>query len=110
MTTRLIAVLLVAGLVLPVGAEVTLAREGQAALPVVFDAAAATPGEQTAAAELVKYLAKVTGATFSVAAEEGLAGPACAVFWGTRPLRERMGWTPPSWGRRKRCSRRWRGA
>ena len=77
MTNRVPTILLLTlALALPAAAQVTLARPGQPALPVVFNAATATPGEQTACAELTSYLHQLTGATFAVAGEGAATGPA----------------------------------
>ncbi len=64
-------------------ADLTLAREGQALLPIVVTADA-IPAEKTAAEQLAAYLGKITGATFTVQ-EEGTLPPGTAALF--------LGWT-----------------
>src|SRR3954466_13918231 len=69
----LLAVLLLAGPVAAKPAELPLAADGKALVPVVVSRKA-SPATKQVAAELAGYLGRITGAKFEVVAGDGTTG------------------------------------
>jgi hypothetical protein len=79
------------------GEPVALARDGRALLPVVL-AAEPTPAERTAAEELVTYLGRASGGSFTLV-EEAQADPGRpAIHVGPTTLARRLGLAPERLG------------
>ena len=84
MATRfsLVAILAVVCSLVASAADLTVARQGKAALTIVRCAEEASPAEQTAVDELTTYLKKLTGAAFVPVEEKDFkGGPAIYVGW-----------------------------
>ncbi len=75
--------------------ELNLAQKGKSDY-VIVEGAAPIPAEKNAAAELSRYLEKVTGASFPIVSEGKAAKDQCAIYIGSTDYASRQGIKPDS--------------